>query len=109
MNPTVLGSIIGAAGALVVCLINNFFTNRKRKDDEEKKEEARRKEELEKEKQRAALEAAKEERLASRLNAIEKKQEEVSHKLDIHNGYAEKIGAVQQDIAYIKGKLEKGD
>ena len=98
MNPTVLSALIGAAGALFVCLINNYFTDKKRKKDEQDKEI-----------ERAKLDAAKEERLAARLNAIERKQEEVSHKLDIHNGYAEKIGSVQQDIAYIKGKLEKGD
>lgn len=97
MSPTITAALIGAGGAIIVCLINNYFLNRKRKQDE-----------LEKEKQNAVLEAAKEARLAARLNAIEQKQEEVSHKLDIHNGYAEKIGAVQQDIAYIKGKLETG-
>ena len=96
MNPTVTGALIGAIGAIIVCLINNYFQNKRRK-----------KEDVEKEKQNAILDAAKEERLAARLNAIEQKQEEVSHKLDIHNGYAEKIGSVQQDIAYIKGKLEK--
>ena len=95
MNPSIVSALIGACGAIIVCLINNYFQNRKRN-----------KEEQEKEKQIAVLEAAKEERLAARLNAIERKQEEVSHKLDIHNGYAEKIGSVQQDIAYIKGKLE---
>ena len=98
MNPTILSAIIGAGGALAVCLINNFFTNRKRNKDEHDKEVAR-----------AAAEAAKEERLNARLNAIERTQQEVSHKLDIHNGYAEKIGSVQRDVAYIKGRLEKGD
>ena len=90
-------ALIGAIAALVVCLINNFFQERKRKKDEQDKEVAK-----------AAQDAAKEERLAARLNTIEKKQEEVCHKLDIHNGYAEKISAVQRDIAYIKGTLEKG-
>ena len=90
-------ALIGAIAALVVCLINNFFQDRRRKKDEQDKDV-----------QKAAQEAAKEERLAARLNTIEKKQEEVCRKLDIHNGYAEKIGAVQQDIAYIKGTLEKG-
>lgn len=97
MADTVVVALISTGGALIVCLINNYFSNKKRKKEEQDKEVAK-----------AAQEAAKEERLAARLNAIEKKQEEVSHKLDIHNGYAEKIGAVQQDIAYIKGKLEKG-
>lgn len=97
MNPTVIGALIGSFTSILVCLINQWFQNRRRRKDE-----------IEKEKQNEILEAAKEERLAARLNAIEQKQEEVCHKLDIHNGYAEKIGAVQQDIAYIKGKMEKG-
>ncbi len=98
MNPTVLGALIGAAGAILVCLINNWFIDRKRKKDDQDKEIMR-----------AAQEAAKEERIAARLNTIERTQEEICHKLDIHNGYAEKIGAVQRDIAYIKGRFEKGD
>lgn len=97
MNPTVTGALIGSLTSIIVCLLNGFFQDKKRKAEQ-----------IEREKQKAIVEAAKEERLAARLNAIEQKQEEVSHKLDIHNGYAEKIGAVQQDIAYIKGKLEGG-
>ena len=98
MNPTVLGAFIGAAGAILVCLINNWFTDRKRKKDDRDKEITR-----------AAQEAAKEERLAARVNTIERTQEEICHKLDVHNGYAEKIGSVQRDVTYIKGRLEKGD
>ncbi len=97
MNPTITAAFIGAAGAIIVCLINNYFLNKRRK-----------KEDVEKEKHNAILEASKEERMAARLNEIERKQEEIIHRLDLHNGYAEKIGAVQQDIAYIKGKLETG-
>lgn len=40
-----------------------------------------------------------------RLNAIE-------HKLDVHNGYAEKLGGIATDLAVLKQKLEdniKGD
>ena len=51
-------------------------------------------------------EALKEERLAARLNSIEKNLEENNAKLDIHNGYAEKIGSIQRDMAYIRGKME---
>lgn len=97
MNPTVTGALIGSLTSIIVCLLNGYFQEKKRKAEH-----------LEREKQKAIVDAAKEERLAARLNAIEQKQEEVSHKLDIHNGYAEKIGAVQQDIAFIKGKLEGG-
>ena len=84
MNPTVLAALIGAAASIIVNLISVWRQNRKRATDE----------------------ARKEERLEARLKSIENTQKEVCHKLDVHNGYAEKIGSVQQDIAYIKGKLE---
>ena len=63
-------------------------------------------EDAEKEKARAAEEARKEEKLTARLNSIEKNLEENNRQLRIHNGYADKIGSIQQDIAFIKGKLE---
>ena len=78
MNPTVLAALIGAAASIVVNLISAWQQNKKRAIDE----------------------AVKEARLEDRLKSIEKK-------LDTHNGYAEKIGSIQTDIAFIKGKLEK--
>ena len=79
MNPTVLAALIGAAASIIVNLISAWRQNKKRAIDE----------------------AVKEARLEDRLKSIEKK-------LDTHNGYAEKIGSIQTDIAYIKGKLENG-
>lgn len=43
--------------------------------------------------------AERETRQAMRLDAIEKK-------LDIHNGYAEKFGDIQKDIAVVKKDIE---
>ena len=79
MNPTVLAALIGAATSIVVNLISAWQQNSKRRLEE----------------------AAREARLEERLKSIEKK-------LDEHNGYAQKIGGIQQDIAYIKGKMENG-
>ena len=79
MNPSVLAALIGAAASIIVNLISAWRQNKKRAIDE----------------------AVKEARLEDRLKSIEKK-------LDTHNGYAEKIGSIQTDIAYIKGKLENG-
>lgn len=79
MNPTVLAALIGAAASIVVNLISVWQQNNKRRIEE----------------------AAREAKLEERLKSIEKK-------LDEHNGYAQKIGGIQQDIAYIKGKMEKG-
>lgn len=78
MNPTVVAALIGAAASIVVNLISVWQQNSKRRIEE----------------------AAREAKLEERLKSIEKK-------LDEHNGYAQKIGSIQQDIAYIKGKLEK--
>lgn len=78
MNPTVLAALIGAASAIIVQLISTEQQNSKRRLEE----------------------AAREAKLEERLKSIEKK-------LDEHNGYAQKIGSIQQDIAFIKGKLEK--
>ena len=47
----------------------------------------------------AAERARLDERTANRLASIE-------HKLDEHNGYASKIGEMQQDIAVIKTELQ---
>lgn len=79
MNPTVLAALIGAASAIVVQLISTWQQNGKRRIEE----------------------AAREAKLEERLKSIERK-------LDEHNGYAQKIGSIQQDIAYIKGKMETG-
>lgn len=79
MNPTVLAALIGAAASIVVNLISAWQQNSKRRLEE----------------------ATREARLEERLKSIEKK-------LDEHNHYSEKIGSIQSDIAYIKGKMENG-
>ena len=78
MNPTVLAALIGAAASIIVNLISVYQQNQKRREEEK----------------------VRDAKLEMKLSSIEKK-------LDEHNGYAEKIGSVQQDIAFIKGKLEK--
>ena len=80
MNPTVQAALIGSITSIIICLIGFWQSNSKRRQDE----------------------AVRDAQLDQKLSNIEKK-------LDEHNGYAEKIGGIQQDIAYIKGKLEKGD
>lgn len=78
MNPTVLAALIGAAASIIVNLISVYQQNQKRREEHK----------------------VRDAKLDMKLSSIEKK-------LDEHNGYAEKIGSVQQDIAFIKGKLEK--
>lgn len=79
MNPTVLAALIGAASAIIVQLISQWQQNSKRRIEE----------------------AARDVKLQERLKTIERK-------LDEHNGYAEKITSIQQDIAFIKGKMQSG-
>lgn len=79
MNPTVQSALIGSITSIIICLLGFWQQNRKRREDE----------------------AVRDARLDMTLKSIERK-------LDEHNGYAEKIGGIQQDIAYIKGKLETG-
>lgn len=52
-----------------------------------------------KERESALKDAEREARQALRLDTIEKK-------IDIHNGYAEKFGDIQKDIAVIKKDIE---
>ena len=79
MNPTVQAALIGSVTSIIIFLLTNWTQNQKRRVEE----------------------AAREAKLDERLKSIERK-------LDEHNGYAEKIGSIQQDISFIKGKLEGG-
>ena len=99
MSDTIITALIMAAASVICQLLINANNRKKRL-----------KEDAEKEKARAVEEAKKEERLSARLNNIERTLEENNRKLDIHNGYADKIGNIQMDLSYIKGKIEeKGD
>ena len=82
------------SGIIVQLLINHSNRQKRLKDDAEK------------DRLRAIEETKKEERLAARLNSTERSLEEINRQLLIHNGYAEKIGNIQTDIAFIKGKME---
>ncbi len=48
--------------------------------------------------ERKTADAVRDARIEDRMAAVEKK-------LDIHNGYAEKLGEIQQDIAVIKTEI----
>ena len=82
----------GSAFTALMALIGQVIINRNnRKKRIAENEEERKKQAIE--------EALKEERLESRLENIEKK-------LDIHNGYAEKLSDIQTDIAVIKNDIK---
>ena len=77
MPDVVWAALIGAAASIVVNLLNNLRESKKR----------------------AVEEAKSETRLEDRLQSIESK-------LDVHNGYAEKLGGIQTDIAVIKNDIK---
>lgn len=77
MSDVVLAALIGAAASIIVNLIT--LSNQRKK--------------------RAIEEAVRETNLESRLRSIERK-------LDIHNGYAEKLGGISTDIAVIKNDIQ---
>lgn len=72
-----MAALIGAAASIIVNLLNN----------------------LQQSKRRAVAEAVKEANLENRLKSIE-------GKLDVHNGYAEKLGQIGTDIAVIKNDIK---
>lgn len=77
MSDVVLAALIGAIASIIVNLISAWSQRKKR----------------------AIEEAVKDERLENRLDNIE-------HKLDIHNGYAEKLSSISTDIAVIKNDIK---
>ena len=89
------GTVITASAAIICQIIINKKNNAKLRADE-----------LEKERIRAADAATKEEHMRAWMSEVERQLEETNRKLDIHNGYAEKIGGMSVDIAYIKGRME---
>ena len=77
MSDVVIAALIGAVASIIVNLIS-AGTRRKKREIEE---------------------AVKDANLKNRLDSID-------HKLDIHNGYAEKLGDIQTDIAVIKNDIK---
>jgi len=77
MSDVVLAALIGAAASIIVNLISAAQQRRKR----------------------AVEDAVKEANLENRLLSIERK-------IDVHNGYAEKLGEIQTDIAVIKNDIK---
>lgn len=88
MSDAVITAIIMAAASVICQLLINRSNRIKRKAED-----------LEKDQKRAVQDAIKEERLENRLKSIEAK-------LDVHNGYAEKLGEIQTDIAVIKNDIK---
>lgn len=94
MSETVLIALIGLGGPLltaVASVITQVILNRRNR-------EKRTQEESESAKQKAIEAALKDQRLELRLQSIEQK-------LDIHNGYAERLTEIAQSIAVIETNI----
>ena len=99
MSDAVMVALIGLGGTFVTAcaaVITQVVLNRKNRE--------KRKAESEEERKNAAVtEALKEERLKEQLKSVE-------HKLDIHNGYAERLGVIEKAIVVMEtnlGNIEK--
>ena len=79
MNPTVQAALISSITSILVCFLGFWNQNRKRREDDR----------------------VRDAKIELKLSSIEKK-------LDEHNRYSDKIGSIEQNIAYIKGKMETG-
>lgn len=102
MSDAVIVALITASATIVCQLLINHNNRKKQKDED-----------VEREKKRAIEETQKEERLTAELNSIKRNLDENNKKLDIHNGYAEKLGKIETSIAVIETEIknlsEKGD
>lgn len=85
---TVIASIISGLVAVIVCIINSRAQQKKMSREFEEQEKSRRQ-----------AEAVRDAKLEMWMKGVEEK-------LDIHNGYAEKLNNIQQDIAVIKNDIK---
>ena len=83
LSDSVVTALIVAVSSIVCQVLINRGNRKKQTADDAEKEKAR-----------AVEEAKRETRLEDRLRSIE-------GKLDVHNGYAEKLGGIEQSIAEI--------
>ena len=88
MSDTVITALIMTAGTVICQILINANNRKKRKAESD-----------EENKQKAVEKAVKDEKLETRLAGIE-------HKLDIHNGYAEKLTNIEKSMAVIENDIK---
>lgn len=77
MSEAVMGALITAVASVIVQVLINANNNRKKKVED-----------------------------AVRDALMEQRLESIEHKLDVHNGYADKLGDIWTDIAVIKNEIK---
>ena len=77
MSEAVMGALITAVASVIVQFLINANNNRRKKVDD-----------------------------AVRDALMEKRLESIEHKLDIHNGYADKLGNIETSIAVISNEIK---
>lgn len=77
MSEAVMGALITAVASVIVQFLINANNNRRKKVED-----------------------------AVRDALMEKRLESIEHKLDIHNGYADKLGNIETSIAVISNEIK---
>ena len=85
---TVIAAIISAIVTLFICLVNSRQQQKKMSEEMARQAEQRRKDE-----------AVRDAKLEMWMRGVEEK-------LELHNGYAQKLGEIQTDIAVIKNDIK---
>lgn len=85
---TVISAIISGIVAVIVCIVNSRAQQRKMLRELEERDTEKRKDD------------------AVRDAKLEMWMKSVEEKLDLHNGYAQKLGEIQTDIAVIKNDIK---
>lgn len=85
---TVISAIISGIVAVIVCIVNSRAQQRKMLRELEERDAEKRK-----------ADAVRDAKLEMWMKGVEEK-------LDLHNGYAQKLGEIQTDIAVIKNDIK---
>ena len=84
------------AGASVICQILINANNRKKRISESAEEQQK----------KAIEEALKEERRNNEMKAVREQMSQIIERLDIHNGYAEKLGTIEKSIVALETEMK---
>ena len=84
------------ASASIICQIIINHNNRKKQKSESAEEQ----------KKKAVEEALKEERRKQEMKEVHDQMAEIIERLDIHNGYAEKLGTIEKSIVQLDTQMK---